>query len=118
VVEHERLRRRAGQTRGVIHRRPARGSLRAGTDENLAGEADAAKLVSDFGDHALLRIYAAPARDGVMRDERLPFGAPADHLPPAENYGRSSGVHFPVTAALMQSRVEPNHAWMFMIDGR
>src|SRR6185436_13758024 len=112
VVEHERLRRRAGQTRGVIHRRPARGSLRAGTDENLAGEADAAEFVSHFGDHALLRIYAAPARDGVMRDERLPFGAPADH------YGRSSGVHFPVTAALMQSRVEPNHAWMFMIDGR
>src|SRR5262245_15425624 len=61
LVEDERLRCRSRKTRGVIHRRPPRGSLRAATHEHLVLEAHATQLVLGFGYDSLNRVDTTPA---------------------------------------------------------
>ncbi len=93
---------------------PAGGALGAGEHQHLVLEALAVQLVARLDDRAFHGIDAAPARDRVVRDERLAFGNAADDLATVKNevLGSHGGTPFqrPVSAASMQSRVEPNHA--------
>ncbi len=74
-------------------------------------------------DRAAQRIDATPAGDGLPRHQCFAFGHAAYDLAPVQSQDRAAAhggapVQRPVSAALMQSRVEPNHAWMPMIAGR
>src|SRR5262245_20892825 len=80
LVEHQGSRRRSGQPRRVVHRRPARRSLRTAADEHLVLEALAAKLVLHLGDDTLYWIVVAPPGYGLSCEERLAFPQTAREL--------------------------------------
>src|SRR5665213_4323501 len=109
--------------------RPARRSFGARKHENFVLEAHAVQLVMCFDDGSRHGIDAAPAGNRFTSHQSFALRAAAYDSASMQNdlsrrdlFGqdthRNSPDHRPVSAARMQSSVEPNHASIPMIAGR